>query len=221
MAQDGLGLEIAHDLRKNRVRPVLVEDGRELVHHENVVLELCDQILRRAGHELHEKAAGRLDAVVGIDEHAEAAGCGDLLALDEIGRQVLRDLAADELRAANIRLTQADVAADGEHAVLADGAADVELAVRARGQGERGVRDHAAHIALAVRHGDDAAEASAAADTQCERAVFLLEQVAEHRRRAQATAEGGDRRRAAVVDGVGALHRVARGDDRNFHKTVF
>ena len=139
MAQDDLGRKIAHDLRDDGVHPVLVENGRELVHHENIVLQLPNQLLRRAGHELHEKAAGRLDAVVGVDEHAEAAGRGDLLTLDEIGGQVLRDLAADKLRAADIRLTQADVPADGEHTVLPDSPADIELSVRARGQVKRGV----------------------------------------------------------------------------------
>ena len=58
------------------VDAVLVQNGRELIHHEDVVLQLGYKLLRRAGHELDYEAARGLDAPVRVDQHAQADGGG-------------------------------------------------------------------------------------------------------------------------------------------------
>ena len=118
----------------DRVYAVLVEDGGELVHEEDVRLQLLNKALGRAGHELHDEAAGGPDRPVRVYEDADADGGGNLLALDHVLRQVLAYLARHELDGADVGLLEADVAADGQHAVPAHEAADVELAVGPRGQ---------------------------------------------------------------------------------------
>ena len=54
--------------------PVLVQDRGELIHHEDVVFNLLDELLRRTGKKLHQKSACGLGVLVGTDKHILAAG---------------------------------------------------------------------------------------------------------------------------------------------------
>ena len=121
--------EALEHLRDDRLRAVLVEDGRELVHEEDVFLQRLDGLLGSVRHELHDKAARGLDAAVRVHEHAERARRAELVALGEERRKVLGNLTAHERGGAGVRLAQADVAADREKTRFTDRAGDVELAV--------------------------------------------------------------------------------------------
>lgn len=112
-----------------------------------------DGFLTRAGHELDEIAARGLHALVAVDEHAQRAGGGNLLGLDEVSRDVLGNLAAEEVNRADVRLLHVQVFDDGDGTLGTDGAAHVELAVRAQGQIHLRVRHIAADVALRVGYG--------------------------------------------------------------------
>ena len=84
-------------LRDDRLRAVLVEDGRKLIHEEDVVLQRLDRLLGGVRHELHDKAARGLDAAVRIHEHAERARRAELVAFGEKRREILGDLAEGQI----------------------------------------------------------------------------------------------------------------------------
>ena len=115
---------------QNFFRPVLVQDCGELIHHEDVVFNLLDELLRRTGKKLYQKSASGENMLVRPDEYAETAGRGNLFALHQIGGEILRHFAGDEFDTADIRLAQTEVPADGERPVPADQTADVQFPVR-------------------------------------------------------------------------------------------
>ena len=65
--------------------------------------------------------------VQSVSTSTPSAHADDLLALEQIRRQILCDLAADKLDRTDIWLSHADVAADGEHTVASDSGADLSL----------------------------------------------------------------------------------------------
>ena len=105
-------LEAAQDLAQDFFLTVLVENGCELVHHENVFFDFTDQLVRGAGQELDQETAGSQNAFVRPDQDAEPAGGRDLFALDQIGGEVLGNLTGNELDTADIWLAHTEVTAD-------------------------------------------------------------------------------------------------------------
>ena len=100
------------------------------------------------------------------------------------------------------------------------GAADIELAVGSERKIDRGIAHDAAHIALAVRDCDDAADWTAALHADGERGVFLLHELTQHGRGTQRAAERGGGCGREMVNILRALHGAARSDDLHFDKAV-
>ncbi len=166
------------------------------------------------------KAARRLHAPVRVDQYAQRTCGGHLLALKEVRRQILRDLAADKLGRADVRLLEPYVAADGQHTVAPDRAADIELSVRTQRQVDRGIRHVPAHIPRRVRHGNDAADRTAAVYAYGERAALLLHHLAEHGRGAERPPKSRGGSGGAAVYLPRALHGVPRRYYRHFYEAV-
>ena len=99
-----------------------------------------------------------------VDQDAQGAGGGDLLALYKVGRQVLGDLAAQQANGADIGLLQADVLDNGQGAVRAHGTAYVQFAVLPEGDVHLGVLDIAPDIAQVVGDRQDGPQRAAALD---------------------------------------------------------
>ena len=154
-------------------------------------------------------------------QHAETAGGGDLLALHQVGRQVLRDLAGHQLDAADIRLAQAEVPADRQGSVPADQAADIQLAVRPRRKVRLRLVRVAAHVPRAVGHRDDAADGAAAAEAQGQRVLIALQGVAQQRGAQHQAAQRGAGRGAEAVDFPRLLHHIRGGDHRQLDLFLF
>ena len=92
---------------------VFLENRGELVHHEDVVLNLLNEIFRGAGEQLHQKAARSKNVLVRPDENTEPAGRRNLFTLHQIGGEVLRNFTRNELDTSNVRFAQAEIPADG------------------------------------------------------------------------------------------------------------
>jgi len=197
----------------------------ELICHAgrgvDAALDLGDGILARAGEELNEIAAGGEHAAVAVDQHAEAAGRGDLLGLDEVGSQILGDLAAEQVDRADVGLLEPEVLDNGQGAAVADGAADVQLTVCAQGKLHGGVLHIAAHVALGVGDGEDGAERAVALDLERNALTAALEGVAHHGDAGERTAERCGSDGAGVVDLAGALGQTARVDRDSVDKAIF
>ena len=212
---DLLGLEKVHLEAVEHGGDDLLK-GHALIEHRGHRFELCEVRLKAVDvrvldsrHQLHEPAAGALDRAVGIDEHAEGAGRGNLLALREVARQVLRDLAVNERDRAGHGVLETDVLDDHEVAA-AHAAAHVQLAVRAQRQVGRRVLKVAAHIAVRVAHAHDGAERTVALDLDGNGAVLDLELAAHDRGDGQRAAERCGRKRSGVVDFACALDKAGR-----------
>ena len=177
------------DLGKNLFRPVFIQDRGKLIHHEDVIFQLRNQAFIRPGHQLHEKAAGCFDGGVRIHQHAQPARRRDLLAFDQIGGKIFRDLSADQCDRAHIGLFQADVPADGKASVSAHGSAHIKLSVRTK----REIHERLPHIAPdtagRIRHCNDAPDRSVPCDADGQSAVFLLHGIAEQGSRTECSAE--------------------------------
>ena len=180
-----------------------VRDGVDLLE---VGLELVDGLVRRVGHGLDDEAsrtdAGHLLARM-ANEDAEADARRRLLRDVEVLRQVVGDLAVHQRRAARDRVAQAREACDGDRAVRADTAADIDLALGVLRQVDVRVGDVAAHEALRRRVSRDFAERPMAVerDRKC---LAVLEvgreqQCARHR---AAERGGGDGMAAVAADGL-------------------
>ena len=150
-----------------------------------------------------------------MDQHPQAHRRADLFALSQVGGQVLRHLAGDQLHAADVGLPQAQVPADGQGPVPPDEAAHVQLPVGTGGQvGFRGV--HAApDVARAVGDGHHGPRRAAAVQAQGQRVPLPFEGVAQQRGPQQRPPQGGAGGGAEAVDLPGPLHHVPGGDDRD------
>lgn len=112
-----------------------------------------DEGVRRSRQQLDEIAARHADRLVAADEHTERTGRRRLLALGKVCRHIIADLAGDERDGADIGFLHLQVADDREHAVRADGSADIQLARILLQQRDTGILHIAADIALGIRNG--------------------------------------------------------------------
>ena len=187
----------------------------------NSGFDLVDHIVGRAGHELDEISARGAHALVGIDENTQRTGRRDLLALDKILRDILGDLARNELDASYIRLLHPKVPDDGEHAVIANGCAHIELSSVLFKKADLRVIDIAAHVAFRVGDGQKRSQGAAALYLQGDRAVFRFLHIAHHGSRAQEPPERCRRRGKQLMNLPRALDDTGRGDRNGVHKAVF
>lgn len=104
---------------------------------------------------------------------------------------------------------------------VADGGADVQLAILAQGEVDGGVLHVAAHIALRVRNGQDGAERAVALDLHRDACAVILEGVAHHRTGRERAAKRRRGDRGGVVDLAGALGQTARVDRDSVDKAIF
>lgn len=104
---------------------------------------------------LHEEPAGGADGRVAVDAHAERDGAVRLLRVLEVVGEVLRHLPGVDRDHARVRLLHERVAADDGEDPLADGGANVELAVGAERGVRGGVLDGDLHVALGRGDGAD------------------------------------------------------------------
>ena len=103
---------------------------------------------------------------------------------------------------------------------MADGAADVQLAVRTQGKLHGGVLHIATHVALGIGNGQNRAERAVALDLERDALAAALEGIAHHGDAGERTAErrGGDG--AGVVDLAGALGERTGVDGRGLDHAV-
>ena len=201
--------------RERRVDHLL--HGHALCKHGGDRLQRCDirfqlfNVLRqRAGQHLNEQTACKQHAVrVRVYKHAECAHRGDLLAHGVIIRDVLGDLAADELHLAHIRLSRTVAADDTKAAVCTDCGADVQLAVRLQGHVYVRIVHTAAHIAVAVGDCRDGADGTAAVYAQRERSMLLLLHSAHDGRRGKQSSKRSGSRGAEAVQPLRGIYRIA------------
>ena len=170
---------------------------RDGVDFLEVRLKLVDRLVRRVGHRLDDEAAradaGHLFACV-ADEDAEADARWRLLRDVEVLRQVIGDLTVRQRRAARDGVAQAGEARDGDRAVRADAAADIDLALGILRQVDVGIGDVAAHEALWRRIGRDSAERSVAVERDGQGLAVLEvgseQQCARHRAAERGSSDG-------------------------------
>ena len=184
-------------------------DGTQPAHG---LLQAVDDGVVCPGQQLEHVAAGAEDGLVGVHQHTQAAGGGDLLAGGEVGGQVLGDLAAHQGHAAHVGLLEADVLDEGQKAVGAHAGAHVQLAGALQGQLHLAVLQVAPHIALGVGHGDDAPQRAVPLDAQGDGAVLLLQAGTDHGAAQKTAAQGGGGQGGELVDLAGVLHQVLSGD---------
>ena len=103
---------------------------------------------------------------------------------------------------------------------VTDGAAHIQLAVRAQGQLHRRVLHIAAHIALGVRNGKDRTERAIALDLKGDALAAALEGIAHHGDARERAAEGRRRNGAGMVDLTRALGERTRVNGGGLHHAV-
>ena len=133
--------DLAADRRRRRISDVTCGSAATLRSISSASSARCPV------QDLHQKPAGGADGAVGVDEHAERRRRRHLLGGREIVRDVLGDLAGDELHDAAVGLLVPRLGSHDAEETVADGAGDVELAVLRR-QVRRRPRDVAAHLAV-------------------------------------------------------------------------
>ena len=202
------GLAVAHGLG----------DGANL---GDALLDGGDDAVVGAGQQLDQVAPGAQHALVHVHQYPQGAGGGDLLTLGEVGGHVLGDLTGDQGDGAHVGLLQVHVLNDGERAVLAYGGPHVQLGRPLQGQVHQGVDHIASGIAGAVGYHGDPPQGAVPLDTECHRAVILLELIAHHGGGHEAAAQGGGSHRQGVMDLSGPLHHGFGRDGRSLYRSVF
>ena len=185
-----------------------MQNGGQLVHHEDVVLNLLNQFVRRTRQQLDQKAAGGENVVIGPDQHTKTAGGRNLFALDKIGREILGNLTGDERHTSNVRLLHSKITADSQSPIAADQAAHVKLAILAC----RKIRFRFIHvppdIAGTVRYGDNAAHRPAAIETQSQGILFTLHGIAQQGSAKQCSPERSTGSGAQAMDCSGFFYHI-------------
>ena len=158
------------------------------------LFEQRDRLLLRTRQQLDDEAAGRAYGVVPVHQDAERHGRGRLFRGREVVGDILRDLAADEDRLADVGLLEAGIPDHREHAEV-ERAADVQLSVFGRGQDDVRIFDVALDASEPVRGHRKAADRAVAVDLQREEVFVFLHHRPHHRAGGQEPPErrGADR----------------------------
>ena len=104
---------------------------------------MLDLLLGGTGQQLHDKTACAADTQVFIHQYTQGADRGDLLADGKVGGYILGDLTGGQRYLPDVRFAHTEVTDNIKGAVLADGSAYIQMAVRPRGQ----LYDRMLHIA--------------------------------------------------------------------------
>ena len=194
-----------HDILGRFALPEQGGDGR---HGRNVLLQTGDLRVGRAGQKLQQVAAGTEDGQVFVHQNAQRTDGRDLLAVGIVAGQILRDLAGDQRNLTDgWLLLQLIIPDDGQHAVLADRSADIQMPVCTGRQLHQRVVDAALDIAGAVGAGDDHTGRAVARHPQGDGIPVVLE----HRTHQGCTGQQATQSRTA--GGTGGVQFFGCADD--------
>ena len=184
----------------------LLQQGGNAGHCADILFQAGDLILGCAGHELHDKTARALHRQIRVDQNAQRADRWCLLTDGKIVGDILGNLTGNQRHLADIGFPHTKVADHIQCAILTHGSADVQVAVRARGQLHDGVFDIAFYIARAVGNGQNTARRAAALDLYGDRIRIRFEHLAHHGNTGQQAAQGCGGNGAGFVQLLHSAH---------------
>ena len=176
-------------------------------HGLDVGFQPVDLVVGGAGQQLDDKAARTLHGQVPVDQHAQRADGGHLLADGKILGDILGDLAGDQRHLADVRLPHPQIADDVQRAVASHRAAHIQMAVGAGRKLHHRVLHIALDVAAAVRDGQQPAGGAAALDLQRDGIPTAFQHHAHHRGGGQQAAQRGR------GDGAGLMVLLRLADD--------
>ena len=208
-----------HHVLGRLARTQQLGDGR---HRRDVLFQLGDLGVGRAGKQLQQIAARTGNGQVLVHQNAQRADSRDLLAVGIVAGQVLGDLAGHQRDLTDGRLfLQAVVADDGQHAVLADGPAHIQMAVLLERKFDQRVIDAALDVARAIGARNDDARRAAARNTQGHGVPVVLEHGTHQGRTRQQTAKGRAAGGAGLVELLGFADDLGGIDAAEHDAAVF
>ena len=172
------------------------------------------------GEELDQVAARGGHALIGAHQHPQGAGGGDLLALHEVGGDVVGDLPGQQVDGAHVGLLHPQILDDGEAARLTHGPAHVQLAGGLLHKLHVGSLHIAPHVARLIGHGQDGAQGAAALDLQGEGGAVDLHGVPHQGGGHKGSPQCGSGHGQKGVDIPGPLHQVPAGDGGGLDQAV-